>query len=281
MNIPLLSGLVRKLQLASKAVLLCVFVVFGLLACESTPKSSESSAKTPEPMIDIVVPEFPDEIHQASNESNPAAPSAEDTSPTSPSPAPSEASSGPKYSPATDGTLPAQYRVQNNDSFKRIAARPEIYGDESLWRTLYNANRNLLPNPDDPGLIVTDIVLTIPSIQGETREGLWEEGGKYPTLNRVVAASIPPDSFPAKYRVRPWAVSQDTFSSIAGRSWAYNDSSKWIGIYDANRAKLPDPNNPDRLMPGIELDIPSIQGETRVGLWNEEHTYPVFTPSGR
>jgi hypothetical protein len=136
-----------------------------------------------------------------------------------------------------------------------------------------------LPNPDDPGLVVPDIVLDIPSIQGETRSGLWEEGGKYPTLSHVAAASIPPNTSPAQYRVRPWSVAQDTFRSIAARPWAYNDPSKWARIYDANRTKLPDPNNPDRLLPGIVLDIPVIEGETRVGLWNEEYTYPVFTPS--
>jgi hypothetical protein len=138
-----------------------------------------------------------------------------------------------------------------------------------------------LPNSDDPGLIVPDIVLDIPAIQGETRSGLWQEGGTYPTLSHVAAASIPPNSYPAQYRVRPWGVAQDTFRSIAGRSWAYNDPSKWTLIYDITRNKLPDPNDPDRLLPGIVLDIPAIQGETRIGLWNEEYTYPVFTPSGR
>jgi nucleoid-associated protein YgaU len=269
MSNPLLYGLVRKLQFANKAILLCVVVVFGLMACSSSPKSSPSDTSAVSEAASAV-----EELDVASSASKSSEDSTPNTSPTSSS---SQSSGGPTYSPAVDGTLPAQYRIRGDDSFKRIAARPEVYGDENLWHTLYEANRGKLPNPNDPGLIVPDIVLDIPSIQGETRSGLWEEGGKYPTLSRVAAASIPPNTYPAQYRIR----SQDTFRGIAGRTWAYNDPSKWTGIYEANRSKLPDPNDPDRLMPGIVLDIPSIQGETRTGLWNEEYNYPVFTPSGR
>jgi hypothetical protein len=273
MSNPLLYGLVRNFQFTNKAILLCVVVVFGLVACGSSPKASSSDTSA-DNSASSEASSAVEEMQTALSASTPS----EDSTSTSSS---SQSSGGPAYSPAVDGTLPAQYRIKGNDSFKLIAARPEVYGDENLWRTLYEANREKLPNPSDPGLIVPDIVLDIPSIQGEARSGLWQEGGTYPTLSRVAAASIPPNTYPAKYRIRPWAVSHDTFRSIAGRTWAYNDPSKWTGIYEANRSKLPDPNDPDRLLPGIVLDIPSIQGETRVGLWNEEYNYPVFTPSGR
>jgi hypothetical protein len=78
---------------------------------------------------------------------------------------------------------------------------------------------------------------------------------------------------PAQYTVRPWAVSKDCFWNIAGRPWAYGDSGKWRILYNANKAKLPDPDNPDLIHPGMILDIPSVQGEARQGLWESGKTY--------
>ncbi|MDR1247986.1 MAG: LysM peptidoglycan-binding domain-containing protein [Treponema sp.] len=79
---------------------------------------------------------------------------------------------------------------------------------------------------------------------------------------------------PAQYTVRPWASSKDCFWNIAGRPWVYGDSHKWRLLYNANKAKLPDPNNPNVIEPGIVLDIPSVQGESREGLWDANQTYP-------
>jgi nucleoid-associated protein YgaU len=83
-----------------------------------------------------------------------------------------------------------------------------------------------------------------------------------------------PTLLPAQYTVRPWAISRDCFWNIAGRPWAYGDPHKWRLIYNANKAKLPDPNNPDLIEPGIVLDIPNVQGEGREGLWDANKTYP-------
>jgi hypothetical protein len=80
-------------------------------------------------------------------------------------------------------------------------------------------------------------------------------------------------ALPAQYTVRPWAVSKDCLWNIAGRPWAYNDSTKWRLIYEANRLRLPDPNNPDLIHPGMVLDIPSIRGEIRQGLWDVSKNY--------
>jgi hypothetical protein len=82
------------------------------------------------------------------------------------------------------------------------------------------------------------------------------------------------NALPAQYTVRPWATARDCFWNIAGRSWAYGDSSKWRLLYDANRSRLPEPNNPDLIHPGMVLDIPSIGSEARQGLWDQSKTYP-------
>jgi hypothetical protein len=78
---------------------------------------------------------------------------------------------------------------------------------------------------------------------------------------------------PAQYTVRPWAISRDCFWNIAGRPWVYGDSAQWRLIYNANRAKLPQPDNPDLIHPGLILDIPSIGGEVRQGMWDPGKTY--------
>jgi len=82
--------------------------------------------------------------------------------------------------------------------------------------------------------------------------------------------------FPATYRVRAWGVSNDCFWNIAGRPWVYNDPYKWRILYEANKRKLPNPNNPNIITPGTVLEIPPIKGETRRGAWERGKTYPTL-----
>jgi nucleoid-associated protein YgaU len=88
--------------------------------------------------------------------------------------------------------------------------------------------------------------------------------------------NVSPDAFPATYTVRPWAVSKDCFWNIAGFPWVYGDPHQWKLIYNANKSKLPDPNNPDSLEPGTVLGIPSIKGEVRQGAWESGKTYEAL-----
>ena len=75
-------------------------------------------------------------------------------------------------------------------------------------------------------------------------------------------------TLPAQYTVRTWANERDCLWNIAGYSWVYGDPRRWTDLYNANRARLPDPSNPDLILPGMVLDIPSIRGETRQGMWD-------------
>jgi tetratricopeptide (TPR) repeat protein len=81
---------------------------------------------------------------------------------------------------------------------------------------------------------------------------------------------------PAQYVVRSWNLYKDCFWNIAGRPWVYGDPRQWRLLYNANRAKLPDPGNPNLIHPGVVLDIPSIRGETRQGLWKVGMEYPAL-----
>ena len=59
-----------------------------------------------------------------------------------------------------------------------------------------------------------------------------------------------------QYTVRTWAVERDCFWIISGYDWVYGDPWKWRTLYEANKHKIPDPNNPDLIEPGTVLDIP-------------------------
>jgi len=78
---------------------------------------------------------------------------------------------------------------------------------------------------------------------------------------------------PGQYTVRQWASTRDCFWNIAGYSWVYGNPHRWRTLYEANKSKLPDPNNPDLMEPGTVLTIPSIRGETRQGMWDPNKTY--------
>jgi len=90
----------------------------------------------------------------------------------------------------------------------------------------------------------------------------------------TITVNVPsPDAFPASYTIRAWSVSHDCFWNIAGRPWVYGNPRQWRVLYNANKAKLPDPNNPNVIEPGIVLDIPSLKGELREGAWDANKTY--------
>ena len=111
-----------------------------------------------------------------------------------------------------------------------------------------------------------DIAIEAANIVAQLIDGL----GK--SISRGPALAI----LPATYTVRPWSVSKDCFWNIAGRSWAYGNPRQWRTLYNANKSKLPNPNNPNILVPGTILVIPSIKGEQRQGAWEIGKNYEVF-----
>ena len=102
----------------------------------------------------------------------------------------------------------------------------------------------------------------------------WEDA-IYAAMKSIetLAALKSASTLPAQYMVRPWSVSRDCLWNIAGYSWIYGEPQRWRVIYDANKSKLRDPNNPDLIEPGMILDIPSINGEPRQGSWDPNKTY--------
>ncbi len=82
---------------------------------------------------------------------------------------------------------------------------------------------------------------------------------------------------PKFYIVRPWAESKDCFWNISGRPYVYNNPTLWENLYEANRTKLPQPNNPNLILPGMKMEIPSISGEYRDGVYSPKVKYDTFS----
>ena len=74
--------------------------------------------------------------------------------------------------------LPRYYVVrripEDRDTFNKIAGYDFVYGDRTEWPRLYEANRHILQDPDNPHLIQPGMRFEIPSIRGEPRSGEWQ-----------------------------------------------------------------------------------------------------------
>ncbi len=82
--------------------------------------------------------------------------------------------------------FPSEYtvrlRLPLRDCLWRIAGFPFIYNNPWKWTVLYQANKSVLVNPNNPDLIEPGQVLKIPSIAGETREGMYDPARTYPAF---------------------------------------------------------------------------------------------------
>ncbi len=83
-------------------------------------------------------------------------------------------------------TLPRYYEVvarsANRDCYWNIAKMPEVYGNPHLWARLYKANKAKMPNPENPDLILPGMIIEIPQLKNEIREGTYQAGKSYPKL---------------------------------------------------------------------------------------------------
>ena len=106
----------------------------------------------------------------------------------------------------------------------------------------------------------------------------FESTGK-PVVTTVAASSA--TGLPRQYTVRTWRVERDCLWTIAGYPWVYGDPWKWRELYDANKDKMPEPANPDLIVPGMVLNIPNLPGENRQGMWNPNSSGSTGKPTGR
>lgn len=73
--------------------------------------------------------------------------------------------------------LPKYYVVRlipaNRDCLNKIAGYDFVYGDPAKWQIIWEANKDVLKDPDNPHFILPGQILEIPSIGDETREGTY------------------------------------------------------------------------------------------------------------
>lgn len=81
---------------------------------------------------------------------------------------------------------------------------------------------------------------------------------------------------PKYYVVKPWDSDKDCFWNISGRPYVYNNPYLWENLYEANKSSLPDPKNPNLIRPGMKMEIPSISGEHRDGVYSPDKDYEPF-----
>ncbi|MDR2897872.1 MAG: DUF4398 domain-containing protein [Spirochaetaceae bacterium] len=73
---------------------------------------------------------------------------------------------------------------------------------------------------------------------------------------------------PKFYTVHLYSQTGDCYWNISGNPAVYNNPLIWRNLYDANRSRMKNPNNPDLILPGMVIEIPSLKGEYREGMYN-------------
>lgn len=82
---------------------------------------------------------------------------------------------------------------------------------------------------------------------------------------------------PEFYVVRPWAETKDCYWNISGRPYVYDNPLLWENLYQANKSNMPKPNDPNLILPGMKMKIPSITGEYREGVYNPSKKYDPYS----
>lgn len=81
---------------------------------------------------------------------------------------------------------------------------------------------------------------------------------------------------PKYYIVKPWATNKDCFWNISGRPYVYNNPWLWENLYQANKKSLPKPEDPNLILPGMKMEIPSLTGEIREGTYDPKIKYEPY-----
>jgi nucleoid-associated protein YgaU len=100
-------------------------------------------------------------------------------------------------------------------------------------------------------------------VPGTINAGLNTSGSAQNPSVQSAQSPAPNAVLPKYYTVGAWP--PDCFWVIA--ELVYGDPFRWTILYEANRSKLEDPDNPDLLEAGAVLEIPSINGERREGYY--------------
>lgn len=96
------------------------------------------------------------------------------------------AATEPKAPDASGTVLPRYYvvvsRPKNTDCFWNISKMSAVYGNPIFWQKLWKANLKAMRDPENPSLIYPGMIIEIPPLNGETREGTYDPSLSYPPL---------------------------------------------------------------------------------------------------
>ena len=151
----------------------------------------------------------------------------------------------------------AEDALTNNDN---ALAREKLEEANNTMNAIYEMGPK---RPGDGDLVEGD---------GDGDKGQIIDGTTGQTVNTEGKVTV----LPMYYTVVQRTPLTDALWRIAGYSFIYNDPIQWYRLYQANRNILRDPNNPDLILPGQVLTIPSMNGEQRSGTYDPNMEYITY-----
>ena len=151
----------------------------------------------------------------------------------------------------------AEDALTNNDN---ALAREKLEEANNTMNAIYEMGPK---RPGDGDLVEGD---------GDGEKGQIIDGTTGQTVNTEGKVTV----LPMYYTVVQRTPLTDALWRIAGYSFIYNDPIQWYRLYQANRNILRDPNNPDLILPGQVLTIPSMNGEQRSGTYDPNMEYITY-----
>lgn len=98
-----------------------------------------------------------------------------------------------------------------------------------------------------------------------------------PAPQKVVATvSSGKTPLPKFYVVGPWDKTLDCYWNISKKPEVYNNPLLWSKLYEANKGRMRNPDNPNLIYPGMEIEIPPLKGEKREGTYQEGLVYEAL-----
>jgi hypothetical protein len=104
-----------------------------------------------------------------------------------------------------------------------------FYGNGTQWRTIWEANREAVPDPDRPK---PGTELVIPALEIRKPDGIWEG----------TVTDLPERPLPQQYVLGTDYRDGGTLSGVA--RLFYGDGNKWPVIWEANKTAVPAPDRP-------------------------------------
>ena len=105
----------------------------------------------------------------------------------------------------------------------------------------------------------------------------WGRANEYAKLSLAALEGVTEVTpLPAENSVRPWAETKDCYWNISGRPYVYNNPLLWENLYQANKSKMPKPEDPNLILPGMKMTIPSLTGEYRTGTYDPKKEYDTY-----